>query len=512
MIRTILLYCVISGLAVYAWRDWYKSLCGLIVIVGVIRHPDMPRNLYGIQGLNPWNILLFFILLAWLVNRHSERLTWDMPRKINTLLILYLGMVLVGFLRMMMDSGGRFMMNRGGLLAYVTTSYLISEYFINNIKWVIPGLLLFDGCRSRSRLLFALGALLSIYLLFGIQVIKRMPFSAAVSGGALESRSAKIIQNEIGYNRVNMAMMLAGASWAFFSAKILAERRNKKILIISASVMLLVALLLTAGRMGYVTWGLVGLVLCSIRWRKMIPAAVAIVFLVIFLVPGSVERLSKGFSEETRDSNDKLEGVYESNEDKPDLYTIMSGRNIAWQFVIPKIANSPFIGYGRQAMIRTGTAYSLWQNFKEEFPHPHNAYLELLLDNGLAGFLIIIPFYWLMLKYSLSLFRDLRSPVFVAVGGVSSALLLALLFASFGSQTFYPREGAVGMWCAIGLMLRVYVERTNVFRVVSHTPGGKCEASDRDRAYSLFGPFTDNAQGAYSKRGDGRLRLGGRIE
>jgi hypothetical protein len=36
---------------------------------------------------------------------------------------------------------------------------------------------------------------------------------------------------------------------------------------------------------------------------------------------------------------------------------------------------------------------------------------------------------------------------------------LALLFAAMGSQTFYPREGAVGMWCAIGLMLRVYVQR-----------------------------------------------------
>jgi O-antigen ligase len=244
----------------------------------------------------------------------------------------------------------------------------------------------------------------------------------------------------------------------------------------------------------------------------MIPAMIAIVLCVVFLIPGSVERLTEGFSAETRDSNDNLEGIYESDENKPDLYTIMSGRNIAWQFVMPKIMASPFIGYGRQAMIRAGIARFLWQNFEEEFPHPHNAYLELLLDNGLAGFLIIIPFYWLILKYSLSLFRDLRSPVFIAVGGVSSALVLALLFASFGSQTFYPREGSVGMWCAIGLMLRVYVERANTLRVARNTPSGECEASDRNRTNSLFGPFTDNVQDAYSKRSDGRLRLQGRIE
>jgi len=28
-----------------------------------------------------------------------------------------------------------------------------------------------------------------------------------------------------------------------------------------------------------------------------------------------------------------------------------------------------------------------------------------------------------------------------------------------GGETFYPREGAVGMWAAIGLLLRVAVER-----------------------------------------------------
>jgi hypothetical protein len=39
------------------------------------------------------------------------------------------------------------------------------------------------------------------------------------------------------------------------------------------------------------------------------------------------------------------------------------------------------------------------------------------------------------------------------------ALILALLVAAFGSQTFYPREGAVGMWAAIGLMLRLMVEK-----------------------------------------------------
>jgi hypothetical protein len=42
-----------------------------------------------------------------------------------------------------------------------------------------------------------------------------------------------------------------------------------------------------------------------------------------------------------------------------------------------------------------------------------------------------------------------------AIGGVATSLLLALLIAGFGSQSFYPREGAVGMWCALGLLMRL---------------------------------------------------------
>ena len=53
----------------------------------------------------------------------------------------------------------------------------------------------------------------------------------------------------------------------------------------------------------------------------------------------------------------------------------------------------------------------------------------------------------------------------MAAGGACLALVLALLFGAAGSQTFYPREGAVGMWAAIGLMLRATVERRRAIRL-----------------------------------------------
>jgi len=98
-----------------------------------------------------------------------------------------------------------------------------------------------------------------------------------------------------------------------------------------------------------------------------------------------------------------------------------------------------------------------------------------------VGLALTVPFYATVVALSFSLFRDSRSPVFVAAGGTCLALVLALLFGAIGSQTFYPREGAVGMWAAIGLMLRTAVERWQAVRlargagrgdtpIAAHTP------------------------------------------
>ena len=204
-IRVTLLLIFVVGLSVYAYRDWFKSLCGLILLMAVIQHPDMPKNFMGIQGLNPWNALMFNVVLAWLMSRRREGLAWDMPGYVNVLLLLYLGVVVVAFARMMAERSH---------MGNVSTGSLVAEHLINCVKWVVPGLLLFDGCRSRVRIRMALASILGLYCLLAVQVIRWMPPSAALSGEGLSRRSLKIISNEVGYSRVNMSRMLAGASWA----------------------------------------------------------------------------------------------------------------------------------------------------------------------------------------------------------------------------------------------------------------------------------------------------------
>jgi O-antigen ligase len=457
LIRLVLLTAFVGGLAAYAFKDWYKSLCGLILLMAVVEHPDMPKTIFGIQGLNPWNILLLFVVLAWALNRHREELDWDMPGIVTAALLAYLAVMSIGLVRMLADMNSLRDMAAAMGAEPPTALSLISEHLINSYKWIIPGLLLFDGCRNLERFYLGLFAVLAVYFLIAIQVIRWMPLEFALSGENLSERSLKILLNEVGYHRVNLSMILAGAMWAVLASSHVIRQIWLKIIMFGASAVILYAQALTGGRTGYATWAVVGLCLALFRFKRYLLIIPLAAVLVLHFVPGVYERMGQGFTKETVDRSALSAAA--PMDDEPDLYTITAGRNFAWPYVIEKIGDAPLVGHGRLAMSRTGISWMLLSEYGESFPHPHNAYLELLLDNGVFGAIPVLFFYALMLKYSISLVMDSRSRFFVAVGGATLALVTALLAASMGSQTFYPREGAVGMWCMIGLMLRLHTQR-----------------------------------------------------
>jgi O-antigen ligase len=463
MIRLALLTLFTIICAGYAFKDWFKALCGLILMMAVIEHPDMPKSMLGIQGLNPWNIIMLCVLLGWVVQRRREGLRWDLPGGIKFLLWVYVILVLVGVYRLLQDYSG--------LTAYAllketdppTEGSLISELIVNTLKWIIPGLLLFDGCRDNRRLRWALSAIAGVYLLLALQVIKWMPLSAISSGADLGGRSLKILMNEVGYHRVNIAVILAGGAWAIFALRPLAKNRRVALFVVIASALTVFALALTGGRAGYATWAVVGLLMALIRWRRYLLIAPLAVALVIAFVPAVQQRLMQGFTADTRDTNVSLNRTVQIQGGGADAYTVTAGRNIAWPLVIDRIGKAPWFGYGREAMRSQGISSYLWGELGEDFGHPHNAYLQWLLDNGVVGAVPVFFMLLLMLKRSISLFADSRSPVFIAVGGMSLALLFAQMVGGLGSQTFYPVEGTVGMWCTLGLMMRVHLERKRAY-------------------------------------------------
>jgi O-antigen ligase len=468
MIRLAILTSLISFLCIYSFKDWYKPLCVLIALMGVLEHPDMPKSIMDIQGLNPWNILLLFILIGRAFNRKHNLNEESIPNEIKWLLIIYFITILISVIRLLAihDQYTTWVLASSSSGEPSSKPSLISEHIINSFKWVIPAYLLYKGCNSRERLYWGTGAILCIYMLLALQVIKWMPFSNLSGGDALSERALKILVNEIGYHRVNLSMLLAGGSWAIFCTRIWFKKKNHIFIVILASISLLLAVALTGGRTGYVTWALVGMILALAKWRKYIVLAPIPVLLLYMIAPAAFDRLLKGFdpNEDTEQKSSAMVLLHTPTDRM--LYSITSGRNVAWPFVFDKISERPLTGYGRLAMVTTGLTAYLWNNYSESFPHPHNLYLEFIFENGILGFIPILIFYGLMVSRSYSLLSDNRSIDYQVAGGVCISLLLAFLFAGIGSQTFYPREGAVGMWCAFALMLRVWVQRNNVDRAI----------------------------------------------
>lgn len=436
--REYALYLFVAFFCIYAFRDWFKAACALVALIAVIQHPDFPKEAAGIQGANPWNILLVFVTASWLINRRAEKLRWDMPRGVGLLLLGYALVVIVEFIRRFIDMTNCEEFSRGEL---------ISEYLINTFKFAVPGLIIFDGCRDPKRMKWALVTTLGVYVLLALQVIRWMPFSSGLSGAELTERSRKILQNEIGFHAVNMSMMLAGASWGILACLPLLRGKYKRLVLIGIALAVMFGQALTGGRTGYATWGAIGLIMCLIKWRKQLLLVPVAALLIVIAVPGARERMLQGFGRTDA-----------SGREYTDDYKVTSGRTTIWPHVIDKIMESPVVGWGRLGMNRTGLVTFLLYQYGESFPHPHNVYFECLLDNGVVGAIPILGFYGVVLYLSMKLFRSKDKPWHAAIGGVSTALVLALLIAGVGSQTFYPREGAVPMWVAIGMMLRVSVE------------------------------------------------------
>jgi O-antigen ligase len=438
-IRVIVCFLFVIGYSLYAYRNWFASLCATVFLMAFVKHPDMPRTILGIPGMNMWNLLMGNVLLAWWIERRHEGLGGDMPRSLKIALRLYFAIVIISFLRFFINPTGYYTGTRVDI---------VLDYFLNSIRFLLPAYLFYDGCRTDKRIVMALGSIVLLYFLLSIQVIRYMGLHPDFSGSELSGRAARIVQHSVGYDRVDMSMMLSGASWAALALSNVMEKKWHRWALRGSALVIVFGQALTGGRTGYATWGLIGLVLCTLRWRKLLPLIPMAAMAIVLLMPSVAERMLAGFGGQS-------DGIVIHQDDSE----ITSGRNLVWPAVIAKIKQGPWIGYGRLAMVRTGLTDWARDELGDQFQHPHEAYLEMLLDNGIIGFLCILPLYFIALKTGVSLFFDRTERLYEAAGAVALALLLALLFASFGAQTLYPREGVVGMWAAIGVAMRVSVER-----------------------------------------------------
>lgn len=457
MIRYTAILLFFTLLCAYAFKDWFKALCVLIGMMAVIERPDMPSNMFGITGLNPWNIAMLSILCAFSIAREKRDATQAPMRFIGFLAIAYLIVVMTSTIRMLTDYSG--LAGYYEILGQNMPSvkdYVVDDLF-NSLKWVIPGFLVYKGTNSDERAKYVLIAIAVALLLFAVQVVKQMPLGNLVDGDALQRRAIRVLGNNIGYHRVDIAAILAAGPIIFLAFSEYARNKLAKCALVGASLLLFVAILLTGGRTGLAACLGVGAVMGVLRWRKIAIIAPFVLVAIVLAIPAVEERIMEGMTEDSYETGTASLGVDTIDDSGRDLYAITSGRVLVWPFVIDKFKEGPILGFGRRAMLREGVTQEIVDIYGKSmvFGHPHNAYLEILIDAGIIGAVPIFVFFLIVLNLSRRLVKRTKMTIESLSAIACLSLVLAQLIASVGAQTFYPRQGVVLMYCAIGLLLAV---------------------------------------------------------
>ena len=447
--RLIVVYAAAVFLSVYAFKDWYKTLCGAIIMMAVLEHPDMPRSIMGIPGMNLMNILLIFIVLSFLINKSSENLSFDPPSSVKILIVLFCCVILISFFRLILDIDSLLMYQQmTGRQLYATNVVALFNLYFLNFKWMLPGFLLFYGCNSSERFVWGELAIAAMIFLLAFQVLKHMPLSSVVNVYKLTTGALKL-DRWTGYHRVELASLLSSGVWVYIILCKLYAKKLQQVVLLTCAGSVLVGLLLTGGRGGYLGCFVLALFYGVVKWRKLLFFIPIVLTLIVIFLPTVRDRVYTGISRDPW-------AAEEVNETQ-----LTAGRAGAWKLTLEQIRKGSFFGFGRLAVHRTGVSFRGLEENKEFFGHPHCAYLEFLLDNGVFGLGIVLTMYMVLLKKGIFLFRSSDS-ISIVAGGIGLAFIIGQLISSLTALTFYPREDSVLFWCAIGLMLRVYVEKLKV--------------------------------------------------
>lgn len=248
------------------------------------------------------------------------------------------------------------------------------------------------------------------------------------------------------------------------------ESRSKiiKLICLGMLVVVLLGTLLSASRGGFT--GIVAVTMIYVLKYRRIGAAIVSVMLVMVglaLAPDSVQdRLLQGL-----DFNSK-HGVVASSD------RLSSGRLEFWAAMAPEIANHPVLGNGLRS--------TLWSEYMRsgigfKVQHPHNMYLEILLDTGIVGMIIYLYLWGFIWRKSSILVRDpelapeVRS-LFAATPGVMAAYFV------FGLTNghSYPSNDQVYFWVYVAAVMVCPISE-KAKELYAHASAGSVKMRSRRR-------------------------------
>lgn len=420
---------VISTIAVLI--DFRVGAVLLILFMPIEASRFFPHSIGGITGLNPINILIAGTLASFVLRWNDNAAGRFVSKPLLGLLVL--PMLVGGLIGAQNVDRIPDLFYDGGVVNFTDAFGYYRDIVVKPLLMVVAAVLVGGAlAKSHKPERFIWPIMLSVWLMAGLAI--GFVLYEGASLGELASASARKFFSALGLHANDLGRLYAVAYALLLFTWF--ESRNaalKTMLLVTMGVITL-ALLFTFSRGAFLGFVIVNLLFLLWKFNsRLLVLALAVGAVGVFFMPGAViDRVSMGFS--TGNWN-----------------TVSAGRieNI-WLPLLPEVLQSPLWGHGLQSTMWSD-ALKNGQIF--QVTHPHNAYLEALLDVGIIGLALLVAFYLHIWRR----FRALGSNAYLSpqMRGFyqgAAAALVCFAVTGFAGSSLLPRPEYVFLWIAIGMM------------------------------------------------------------
>ncbi len=418
-------------------RDFRIGVVLLIVLMPISASYFFPHAMLGITGLNPLNLLLVGTLGSFLFQGLFDgSLRGFVPRPLFWMYIVPMligGAMGVGHVS---EIASVYHIMEPELIAFYNATGYIRDMVVKPLFLVLFALLVAAAVmRSNKPDKLLIPTMISIALA-ALMVILFVAQSGVSLGQLASSEAREFMAHKIGLHANDLGRLFTIAYALLLFSWVALRHVGYRILVAACMALAVIALMLTFSRGAFV--GFIGVNVLFLIWQRSIKTLIGFVLLAaiaLLVLPAEVyDRATVGMGQ----------GVN----------AISAGRvETLWLPLLPEVVRSPIYGSGLGSMMWSETMHSGGGVSVLQATHPHNAYLQALLDLGSVGLLVLCGYFVHVWRGFRTLYRDAQlTPVMRGFFQGAAAGMLSLAVANLSDGSLLPRPEQVFLWLAIGMM------------------------------------------------------------
>jgi len=388
------------------------------------------HNVFGLTGLNPLNLVLATTFASYFVRGHG--LTRLVPKQVLWLVIV--PVLVAGLIGMPHVEDIHPVFYEHDLIHFTDGWGYLRDLAIKPLFGVFVALLVAAAvARAKKTDRFIVPIIITVWMMSLAAIIYVL--ASGVSLGMLASDGARAFFSGLGMHANDFGRLFAVAYGLLLFTWGETRVTALKSVLVATMVVLTIALVLTFSRGAFIGWAIINALF--LVWKMnarnlglgLLAAAVGAA-----LMPGAVlSRLSLGFGA------------------GGDMNEVSAGRiDEIWTPLLPELFKSPIWGNGLDSIM---WSHAIWADQILPVTHPHNAYMQAVLDMGLLGLALLFAFYWHVYRN----FRDLGSNAYLSPtmrgfyqGAVAG--LVCFFITGIAGSSLRPVPEFAFLWIAIGMM------------------------------------------------------------